>query len=314
MNNNSDISKNSQDSTLNAEKKIKKNEIIKKSKVDENPYAMFRSEDSEKIIKKPEQNIAMKKSNIKKNFKNLFKKIIFKYRKNASFKVDSIKILYYCLGMLSAEYFIYLIFQIISLIFLQNFFSSWIVGLILFIVYIPLLSVGIFLVNNKYFFMCKIVKIFEFLVFFFFLGWCAGYFGFEGLSLSYVILINFLFIFLFIYLSKKISIIVLIIMLILLLLDIIIVYAFGDNWWEPAIIMIFLIGQILVLNYDMKSLFEITKMSNPDSFLTFSLCFTLKLCYIIMFENERNREIKKLIKEDNKADIEKKEINENEEF
>lgn len=196
MNNNSDLSKISKDqSTLKEENQ----KIFQTGQRKQNiHYAEFKSEDS---VKTPnsQNDLENKKTQVKNNFKKFFKKVIFKYRKNASFKVDSVKILYYGLGALSLEYLIYLIFQIISLIALQDFFSNWIIGVVLFLIYIPVLCVGIYLVNNKYYFSSKILKIFEFLIYLFFLGWCAGYFGFEGVGLSYVILINFLLVFLFVF-------------------------------------------------------------------------------------------------------------------
>lgn len=71
-------------------------------------------------------------------------------------------------------------------------------------------------------------------------------------------------------------------MLVLVLLNIIVVYAIGDTWYEPAIIMILLIIQILVLNYEMKNLYEITKMNNPDQYMTFSLGFLISFYFEIM--------------------------------
>ena len=71
-------------------------------------------------------------------------------------------------------------------------------------------------------------------------------------------------------------------MLIVLLLDIMVIYAFGDSWYEPGIIMIILVVQILTLNYELKSLFEITKMDNPDTYMTFSLGFLISIFFEIM--------------------------------
>jgi hypothetical protein len=162
------------------------------------PYKIMETENSDLIEKKHSTNDLKISRNL---FKSKIKEVFFNYRKNASFTVEGIKVLYLCLALLSAESLIYLIFQIISLFLLKNIFESWITGLVLFICWLVLMAVCIYLVNEKKYFIAKIFKIFEFLVYFFFLGWTAGFFGFEALGLSYIILINFLIIFLFVILK-----------------------------------------------------------------------------------------------------------------
>jgi hypothetical protein len=86
-------------------------------------------------------------------------------------------------------------------------------------------------------------------------------------------------------------------MLILLLLDIVLAYAFSDNWYEPTIVMIYLVIQILILNYEFKNLYEITQMTNPDQYLSFSLGILKSLYYevdlYLVFRIRKDSSVKK---------------------
>ena len=85
-----------------------------------------------------------------------------------------------------------------------------------------------------------VLKLLEFLVYFFLLGWAAGYYGFEFVSLSYMIILNILFVMVVLYYFEDISIIVLVIMIVLLLIDTVVNYAFSENWYEPSITLVVL--------------------------------------------------------------------------
>ncbi len=77
-------------------------------------------------------------------------------------------------------------------------------------------------------------------------------------------------------------------MLVILLIDIIIGFAFSDSWFESVLLMVLLVIQVLVLNYEMKTLWEISNMTNPDSYPGFSLAFTLKIWHaMIVLDKKR---------------------------
>jgi hypothetical protein len=71
-----------------------------------------------------------------------------------------------------------MIFQIISSILLENFWRHWFVGLILFIVHIIIIGISVLFLQKQIWSVAYVLKIFEFLLSFFLLGWAAGYFGY----------------------------------------------------------------------------------------------------------------------------------------
>ena len=100
-----------------------------------------------------------------------------------------------------------------------------------------------------------------------------------------------------------ISILQLVIMIVLLLLVAIINYGLTENWYEPTVILIFLTGQILLFNYDMKRMWEISEMQNPDTYLTFSLSFTARILYIWIIQNQKIKKHKEYDKIESERNI-----------
>lgn len=53
----------------------------------------------------------------------------------------------------------------------------------------------------------------------------------------------------------------------------------------------------MLLNYEIKKIWEIGEMKNPDTYLSFSLSFTLKFIYMIIIKNikiKKDKEYEKI--------------------
>ena len=189
------------------------------------------------------------------------------FRKKKKFEINPSKQFYKCLLFLFTEYIIYLGFQFISYDVIDQMWREWYVGIILFGIHlIVIISIYSFIGCN-YWPAVYVLKVIEFFVLFFFFGWTAGYFGYEGFSLTFIMLINYLILMLSIYLLRNVSIVILLIMIILLLVNSIVQFGLSKEWWEPTIVLVFLTVQILTFNYDSKRLWEISQMWNPREYM-----------------------------------------------
>lgn len=128
-------------------------------------------------------------------------------------------------------------------------FKHWLTGLGLLLLFLVVSVLLLIFLEKKYFKTYMILKLIEFLVYFFLLGWTAGFWGFESVALSYMMIINILLVLVVLYYFEDISIIVLVVMIVLLLIDTVINYAFSENWYEPSITLLVLTFQILIFNY-----------------------------------------------------------------
>lgn len=158
------------------------------------------------------------------------------------------------LVLLFIEYLFYLAFQLVSWFALEKFWgdSSWITGTVLIIVYI-LTVVGFFLVQPYISLWMRLaIKIFEFLLFFFIMGWGTGYGEFAVMSVSYMMLANIVLILFFLTCFKSITM------------------------WVIFIMMAFIVADAISKSFSISSWYYCFIMALYEAFRIFSLNLTIR--------------------------------------
>jgi hypothetical protein len=132
---------------------------------------------------------------------SLIKKQNFTYVHQHNAKIDTKMVLYCCLFLYLVEYLIIFAFQMISyLVIVQQWRdSSWVIGVVLAIVYVPVCIAIYYIQFRKEKILLYILKFLEFGIHFVFLGWAVAYADFSFLALSYLMVLNVLVIFIFVY-------------------------------------------------------------------------------------------------------------------
>lgn len=130
----------------------------------------------------------------------LVRKTTFVYVQEDNEKVDTKNLLYKCLFLYLIEYLLIFAFQLISylVIYEQWRNTSWIVGVVLAIVYVPVCLAIYYLQHKKERFVLFILRFIEFGIHFVFLGWAVAYVDFSFMALSYVMIVNIILLYIFV--------------------------------------------------------------------------------------------------------------------
>ena len=138
----------------------------------------------------------------KKPFSFIAERMIFNFKKSKSKRYDMIKVIYKGLAFLMIEFILYLIFQLISYLVLEEEWkdASFVPGVVLGVIWLALMILILVLMNRrrKNMTLILIVKFFEFLAYMLLTGYLTAIdFGF--MSLSYIIILNIILIFIFVF-------------------------------------------------------------------------------------------------------------------
>jgi hypothetical protein len=130
----------------------------------------------------------------------LVRRTTFVYVHEENERIDTKKILYKCLFFYLIEYLLLLAFQLISYLVIYNEWrnSSWIIGVVLAIVYLPVCLAIYYLQHKKDRFVLFLLKFVEFGIHFVFLGWAVAYVDFSFMALSYVMIVNIIMLYIFV--------------------------------------------------------------------------------------------------------------------
>jgi hypothetical protein len=128
------------------------------------------------------------------------RKTTFVYVHEDNKKIDTTNLLYKCLFFYLLEYLLLFAFQLISylVIYEQWRNSSWVIGVVLAIVYVPVCLAIYYLQHKKERFILFVLKFVEFSIHFVFLGWAVAYVDFSFMALSYVMIVNIILLYIFV--------------------------------------------------------------------------------------------------------------------
>lgn len=128
------------------------------------------------------------------------KKQVFTYVHKAALKVDTRRLLSVALLFYFLEYCAIFAFQLISYLTLKRQWkdSTYVTGLVLLLVYIPVCVMMMALVNTQRRYLAYGLKVVEFGIHFVLLGWAVAYLDFSLMALSYIIMLDILVLLLFV--------------------------------------------------------------------------------------------------------------------
>jgi len=128
------------------------------------------------------------------------RKANFVYVHEESERIDSKSFLFKCLFLYLIEYLLIFAFQLVSYLAIYNEWrnTSWIIGVVLAIVYVPVCLIICYLQHKRERFILYFMKFIEFGIHFVFLGWAVAYVDFSFMALSYVIIVNIILLYVFV--------------------------------------------------------------------------------------------------------------------
>jgi hypothetical protein len=131
---------------------------------------------------------------------NIIRRQTFTYVHQQNMKIDTKSLLYVCLLLYLVEYLIIFAFQLVSYLVIKEMWqdSSWVIGVVLAIVYVPVCIAIYYVQFRKEKIVLYILKFLEFGIHFVFLGWAVAYVDFSFMGLTYVVIANIIVIFIFV--------------------------------------------------------------------------------------------------------------------
>ena len=207
--------------------------------------------------------------------------------------VDTHRPLLIALTLLGIENLIVFAFQLISYLTLIDFWnkSSWITGTILLVCYLIIVAAVIFVYSPSTMFQNVILKLLEFLLFFFLTSWAVAYIDFAAMCSTYLVVADC--ILLLIALStKSMKLWPHIIMIFLISGDAIAKALTISKWYYSVVMLVVMACRIVSLNYYVKRVHELSGMHSPMSYLGETYEITMRL-WVNFFLRRKMKELEK---------------------
>ena len=204
--------------------------------------------------------------------------------------IDTRASLVYALLILSVEQLVYFAFQIISYTALNDFWvnSRWITGTILFISYLMIVAALVFVAFRALPTPKLFLKLIEFLLCFFLLGWAGAFIDFALISLSYLVLLNAVILAAAVHFRISLMFVI-IAMAIFLLIDSLMKVFLISQWYFTVPVLVFVSLRLISLNYCARSISELNGIHSPQTYLFLNFEFSLHI-YVEFFINKQMAE------------------------